>query len=102
MAHSGSTARPTGRLDPSRVGGTLTWLGLGVIALTLPVATGALAGLLTSAGSPAAGVAVALGAMDGPLLGATGLPWLFHVATLTGLCGCWLLGAGLLLSGLYD
>ncbi|MBX0287411.1 hypothetical protein [Haloarcula salinisoli] len=102
MAHSGSTTRQAGRLDPAFVGLVLTRLGAGIIALTLPVATGAFAGVLLTAGSPAVGVALALQAMDGSLLGGFGLAWLFHVATLAGLCGCWVLGAGLLLSGLYD
>jgi len=102
MAHSDSTARSTGRLDPAVVGGVLARLGVVVLALAVPVAAAALAGLLATTDPPAAGVAVALGAMDGPLLGGTGLPWLFHVAALAGLCGCWFLGAGLLLEGLFD
>ncbi len=102
MAHSGSTVRQAGRLDPAFVGVVLTRLGAYILALTLPVVAGAFAGLFLTAGSPAVGVAHALAAMDGPLLGGFGLAWLFHVATLAGLCGCWVLGAGLLLSGLYD
>ncbi|MDS0283555.1 hypothetical protein [Haloarcula onubensis] len=101
MAHGGSAARPTGRLDPALVGTVLLRLGLGIVALTVPVAAGALAGLLATAASPAGGVALAMRAMDAPLLGGVGLAWLVHVATLTALCGCWLLGAGLLLAGLY-
>ena len=102
MAHSGSTVRPAGRLDPATVGAALTWLGLGVVALTVPVVAGAFVGLLVTAGSPAVGMALAMGALDGPLLGGSGLPRLFHAATFAGLCGCWLLGAGLLLEGLFD
>jgi len=102
MSHTCSTAHPTDRLDVAAVGTALTWLGLGVLALTGPVAAGALVGLLATAGSPAAGMGLALRALDGPLLGGSGLPRLFHVATLAALCGCWLFGAGLLLEGLFD
>lgn len=102
MAYSGSTARPAGRPDPALVGVVLTWLGLWTLALALPVVVGALAGLFATAGSLAAGVALALRAMAGPILGGFGPLWLFHVATLALLCGCWLLGAGLLLEGLFD
>ena len=96
------TAHTTGRFDPAFVGAVLTRVGLALLALTVPVVVGVFAGLLLTVGSPAAGVAHALQAMDGPLLGGFGPGWLFHVSTLTLLCGCWLLGAGLLLSGLFD
>ena len=102
MAHSETTERDTGRFDPALVGAVLTRLGLATLALAVPVAAGAFVGVVGTAGSPAAGVALALRAMEGPLLGDGGVAWLFHVATLVALCGCWLLGAGLLLEGLFD
>ena len=102
MAHSGPTTPFAGRLDPAFAGAVLTRLGLAVVGLALPVAAATFAGLLATASSPAAGTTLALRAIDGPLLGGFGLARLFHLAILGGLCGCWLLGAGLLLSGLYD
>ncbi|MDS0259492.1 hypothetical protein NDI56_08810 [Haloarcula sp. S1CR25-12] len=102
MAHRGSTVRATGRLDPATVGTVLTRVGLALIAVTVPLVAGAAAGLVTEAGSPAVAVAVTTHAMDGPLFAGFGLRWLFHVATLALLSGCWLLGAGLVLDGLFD
>ena len=102
MAHGGPTAGWTGGLDPATIGNVLARVGLAVLALTVPVVAGAGAGLFAAVGSPTVGVARAVAAMDGPLLDGFGLPWLFHVAALSGLCGCWLLGAGLLLTGLFD
>ena len=102
MAHRGFAVRPDDRSGPAFVGAVLVRLGLAALALTLPAVAGTFAGLVATAGSPAAGAALALGAMDGPLLGGAGLRWLFHVSTFAGLCGCWLLGAGLLLDGLFD
>jgi len=98
MKHGRAAVLTAGHVDPAVAGAVLTRLGLAVVALTLPAAAGAFAGLLANTGSPAAAVA----AMNGPLLGGGGLPWLFHVAALVLLCGCWLLGAGLLLDGLFD
>jgi len=102
MAHGGSATRSPGRFDPAVLGSVLTRLGLGLLVLALPVGAGAGLGLLGEAGSLAVGVRVALAALEGPLLGSSGLPWLFHVAVLALLSGCWLLGAGLVLDGLFD
>ena len=102
MSHTSPIAYSTDRIDAAAVGTALTRLGLSVLALTVPVVAGAFAGLLATAGSPEAGMALALRALDGPLFSGVGLAWLFHVATLVGLCGCWLFGAGLLLEGLSD
>jgi len=88
---------PPGRADLSTL---LTWLGLVVVTLTGPLLAGTAAGLVTAAGSPAAALQVAGRAVAGPLLAGAGLPWAFHVAVLVFACGCWVLGAGLVLDGL--
>jgi hypothetical protein len=102
MSHSNSTALAIGPPDPATVGTVLTRLGLGLVAVTVPLVAGAGAGLLANAGSLAVAMAIVVRAMETPLVGGSGLPWLFRLATLTLLSGCWILGAGLVADGLSD
>jgi len=102
MAHSGPTVRPADGPGPAALGRALIRLGAVVVAVTIPPVVGAGTGIAVTADTPAQAAAIMLRAMNGPLVGARGLPWLFHLATLALLCGCWLLGAGLVLDGLFD
>jgi len=93
---------PTGYHDPSDVGALATRAGLALIAMTAPVVVGAAIGVLADASTVEAAVTLVLDAMDTPLVGPGSLSWLLHVSLLGFLGGCWLLGAGLLLEGLFD
>ena len=84
------------------VGRVLTRLGLAVVAAAIPPTVGAGAGIAVTTGSAVEAVTITLRAMQEPLVGGSGLPWLLHASTLALWCGCWLLGAGLLLGGLFD
>lgn len=73
--------------------------------LTLTAAPLALATFLSILlGTPtlAVGLDAAMSAATGPLVASGGVEWLLHVGVLGLLAGCWLLGAGLVLSGLTD
>ncbi|GGN97885.1 MULTISPECIES: hypothetical protein [Haloarcula] len=88
--------------DPTVVGRRATRAGLALAAATLPLVVGTVAGMLVDAPTLTAGVDAVLAAAGTPLVGGYGRAWLFHVGALGLLAGCWLLGAGLLLDGLFD
>ncbi len=84
------------------IGRVTTRLGAGVLLAAAPLAAGTLLAILLGSPTLDAGLRTALAAATGPLGAGGGLPWLFHAAVLGLLAGCWLLGFGLVLSGLSD
>ncbi|WP_423999676.1 hypothetical protein ACOZ4I_11590 [Haloarcula salina] len=102
MAQRQSTRRYGGPADPITLATLAERAGLALVAVTLPLALAGFAGLALQAASLSAAAASAASAMHGPLLTGRGLSVLFHAGALGTLLGCWLLGLGLLLDGLYD
>ncbi|GCF14918.1 hypothetical protein Harman_28530 [Haloarcula mannanilytica] len=100
MAQRQSNGTYDGPLDIAAVATLVERVGLALVALALPVAVGAFAGIALNAGSLLAGIDAAVAALNGPLTAGRGLSWLFHVSTLATAVGCWFLGLGLLLDGL--
>jgi len=100
MAQRQPAATYSGPLDPAAVAALAERVGLALVAVTLPVAVGAFAGMVLTAGSLPAAAGAATAAMNGPLTTGRGLSWLFYVGTLGTALGCWVLGLGLLLDGL--
>ncbi|GGK52159.1 hypothetical protein [Haloarcula sebkhae] len=86
--------------DPAAIAALAERVGLVLIAVALPVAVGAFAGLALTAGSLSAASDAATATLSGPLTTKQGLSWLFYVSTLGTALGCWVLGLGLLLDGL--
>jgi hypothetical protein len=94
-----SRDRPAG---PARLGAAAQRAGLLVVAASLPLVVGTAASLFASAGAPLAGVEAATAAVTAaPTLG-TDHATLFHLGTLALLAGCWVVGFGLVLDGLFD
>jgi hypothetical protein len=89
-----------GPFDPAAVATLAERVGLALIAVTLPVAVGAFAGMVLAAGSLPAATEAAAAAMSGRLTAEQGLSWLFYVSALGTALGSWVLGLGLLLDGL--
>ena len=89
-----------GPLTSAAVAALAERVGLALVAVTLPVAIGAFAGMALSAGSVPAATDAAAAAMSGRLTTGQGLSWLFHISALGTVLGCWVLGLGLLLDGL--
>ncbi|EMA18882.1 hypothetical protein [Haloarcula argentinensis] len=87
-------------LDPAAIAALAERVGLVLIAVALPVAVGAFAGLTLTAGSLSAAIDAATATLSGPLTTEHRLSWLFYVSTLGTALGCWVLGLGLLLDGL--
>lgn len=74
-----------------------------VLALTAaPLAFVTFILVLANAPTITAGIDSAATAANGPIATGGGVDWLFHVGVLGVLAGCWLLGAGLVCSGLAD
>lgn len=101
MAQRQSTRRYGGPTDPVTVAALAERAGLALVAVALPLAFAAFAGLAVQAASVATAVATAATAVHGPLLTGGALSMLFHAGTLGTLLGCWISGLGLLLDGLY-
>ncbi|MBV0901662.1 hypothetical protein [Haloarcula salina] len=102
MAQRQSTRRYGDPTDPVTAAALAERVGLALVAVTLPLALVAFTGLAMQAASPSAALTTAAAAMQGPVLAGRGLTVLFHAGALGTLLGCWLLGLGLLLDGLYD
>ncbi|WP_236035531.1 hypothetical protein [Haloarcula rubra] len=102
MSQRRSTFGAATATDPAVVGRRATRAGLVLAAATLPLVVGTGTGLVVDAPTLAAGVDAVLAAANAPLVGGYGRAWLFHVSALGLLAGCWLLGAGLLLDGVFD
>jgi len=100
MAQRQSTSISGGPLDPAVVAALAERVGLALVAIALPVAVGAFAGMALGAESLVAAVDIAVAAMNGPLSAERGLSSVFHVSTLGTALGCWILGLGLVLDGL--
>lgn len=88
--------------SPAHVGAVAQRAGRWVVVATLPLVVGTFAGLLTGAGTPLAGLELATAAMNASPTLATTLPALFQLGTLGLLAGCWAVGFGLLVDGLFD
>jgi len=83
-------------------GRLLTRAGV-VLALTAaPLALVTFLLVLADAPSVSTGLDSAIAATGGPLATGGGVGWLLHVAVLGVLAGTWLLGAGLVVTGLAD
>jgi len=102
MAQRQSARRYGGPADPVTAAALAERVGLALVAVTLPVALAAFAGLAAESASLSVATTTAAAAMDGPVLTGRGLSMLFHAGALGTLLGCWVLGLGLLLDGLYD
>ncbi|WP_254271902.1 hypothetical protein [Haloarcula marina] len=102
MSQRRSTVTVGDTLDPAVVGRRATRVGLALVAAALPLVVGTLAGIAADAPTVEAAFTAALGVMDAPVFGQHGTQLLFHVGTLGLLAGCWVLGVGLLLDGLFD
>ncbi|MDS0220773.1 hypothetical protein NDI54_05325 [Haloarcula sp. S1AR25-5A] len=100
MAQQQPTETYDGPLDIAAVATLAERVGLALVALALPVAVGAFAGMALDAGSLVAAGDAAAAAMSGPLTAGQGLSWLFYVSALGTVLGCWVLGLGLVLDGL--
>lgn len=95
---------PATRPGPATVGQVLSRAGAGLAVAAAPLAFATLLLMLADAPTVGAGIDAAVTATSGPLgsAGGRGIAWLLHVAVLGVLAGCWLLGAGLVVSGLAD
>jgi len=101
-----SQRRPTvGRAvasDISTLGSAAVWLGLVVTLAMTALAVAAGAELLAEAATVEGALSLALVALDEPLVGTYNTARLFHVGVVGLLVGTWVLGAGLVLEGLFD
>jgi len=88
--------------DISTLGSAAVSLGAVAVVATLPVVIGVGAAFLSGAATVDSALALALSALDEPLVGAYSTAWLFHVAVAGLLGGTWVLGAGLVLEGLFE
>ena len=91
-----------GSASASTVGRVTTRVGAAFVVAAVPLAIAAFYAILLDAPTVAAGVVTAGTAVSGPLATGSGVEWLLHVGVLGTLAGCWVLGAGLILSGLSD
>lgn len=92
----------TAPVSLAAAGRVLTRSGAAVALTATPLALVTLLLVLGDAPSVEAGLDSALAATSGPLATGGGVGWLLHVAVLGVLVGTWLLGAGLVVSGLAD
>lgn len=97
----GSSA-PTGGASLSTVGRLTTRVGMLITVTAAPLALLAFLVILVGAPTLGSGLEVAMAAASGPLSTGGGIEWLFHVGVLGVLAGSWILGVGLILSGLSD
>jgi hypothetical protein len=98
MSQRRSTAPQSGPVNLARVGAAATRAGLFAVAVTVPIAVGTAVGLAADAGN----LGSVLAATGGPVLRGAGQTYLFRVAATGLLGGGWLVGAGLVLDGLFD
>lgn len=101
MSQRRSRVRTRARYDPATVGTATTRLGFVLVVATVPIVAGTLGSVLIQTETVGGALAAVLAVMGGPLLAQHGIEWLFHVTTIGLLCGCWLVGLGLLLDGLF-
>lgn len=92
----------TGRIPLSAVGRVATRVGVGLLVAAAPLALATVLAVVLVAPTLGDGLEAVLAAASGPLGTGGGLPWLLHVGVVGVLAGCWILGAGLLLSGVAD
>lgn len=100
MAHSGAgnEGRPDGGWRLRRVAGFGRRVGGALVGAALPAAAAVLVvGVVR--GAVADPVGWVRQAMATPLVGASGLPWAFHVAAVTAFAGGWILGLALVVEG---
>ena len=98
---SDSATHATG-VSPATAGRFATRAGVVLTLTAAPLALATFLLVLQDAPTLAAGLDAAVSATSGPLGAGGGVGWLLHVAVLGILAGCWLAGAGLILSGLTD
>ncbi|SFR93614.1 hypothetical protein SAMN05216559_1334 [Halomicrobium zhouii] len=96
---AGARGRPTSLATAGRV---LTRAGTVVALTAAPLALVTFLLVLGDAPTMDAGLDSAVAATTGPLAMGGGLGWLLHVAVLGVLAGTWVVGAGLVVSGLAD
>jgi hypothetical protein len=89
-------------LSLGTVGRLATRAGTVLVLLAAPLALATFLAVLAGAPNPVAGLDTALAATSGPLGAAGGVEWLLHLGVLGLLAGSWILGAGLVLTGLTD
>lgn len=97
----------TGRRDRhghplARAGWYATRAGVVAVVTALPLSIVTFALVLADAPTLAAGLETAVSATTGPLGPPGGVPWLLHVGVLGLLGGSWLVGLGLVLTGVFD
>lgn len=84
------------------VGRLATRAGVVAIVTAAPLSLATSLAILANASTLTAGIDAVVEASSGPLAAGTGVEWLLHVGVFGLLVGCWLLGAGLVLSELAD
>jgi hypothetical protein len=100
-----SQRRPShrfGALDPGAVGRATTRVGVALVAVSVPLLVWTAAGLLADVSTPSAALATLAAASSGPVVAVSDTASIFRVGLYVLLAGCWLLGAGLVLDGLFD
>lgn len=88
--------------DVAALGSAAVAVGLVAVLVTLPVVVGVGAGFLSEAETAQGALSLATTALEEPLLGGYSTAWLFHAAVIGLLGGTWILGAGLVLDGLFE
>lgn len=92
----------TDQVPPATVGRLATRAGTILTLTAAPLAVVTFFSILLDASTVGAGVDAAAAATSGPLAVSGGMGWALHIAVLGLLAGSWILGAGLVLSGLVD
>lgn len=88
-------------VDPVAAGRVATRVGAALVAVSVPLLAWAAAGLLADVSTLSAGLATLAAASNGPLFAGSGTPAVFRIGLYGLLSGCWSLGAGLVVDGLF-
>jgi len=88
-------------VDPDAVGRVATQVGVVLVVSSMPLLAWAATGLLADVSTLSAALSVLASASNGPLTVGAGHASLFRAGLYGLLSGCWLLGAGLVIDGLF-